>query len=92
MSRGHLQINSVVSPPERAMLERMLLDAQSDAIEQFHAKYFDDRGYLLCVPRWGGNDGPDDAAENMLNWTLLYALGADRSILDRYRVCWEGHL
>ena len=92
MSRGHLQINSVVSPPEWAMLERMLLDAQNDAIEQFHTKYFDDRGYLLCIPRWGGNDGPDDAAENMLNWTLLYALGADRSILDRYRVCWEGHL
>ena len=87
MSRSHLQINSVVSPPEWAMLERMLLDSQSDAIEQFHAKYFDDRGYLLCIPRWGGNDGPDDAAENMLNWTILYALGA-----DRYRICWEGHL
>ncbi|SVE16464.1 uncharacterized protein METZ01_LOCUS469318, partial [marine metagenome] len=89
---SHLYITSVVAPPEWAMLERTLLDAQSAAIEQFHGKYFDDRGYLLCVPRWGGNDGPDDAAENMLNWTVLYALGADRSILDRYRVCWEGHL
>ena len=89
---SHLQINTVIAPPEWAMLERVLLDAQVDAIEQFHEKYFDDRGYLLCVPRWGGNDGPDDAAENMLNWTVLYALGADRSVLDRYRVCWEGHL
>jgi hypothetical protein len=89
---SHLNIKSVVAPPEWAMLERALLDAQNTAIEQFHGKYFDDRGYLQCVPRWGGNDGPDDAAENMLNWTVLYALGADRSILDRYRVCWEGHL
>ena len=89
---SHLHITSVIAPPEWAMLERTLLDAQNAAIEQYHAKYFDDRGYLLCVPRWGGNDGPDDAAENMLNWTILYALGADRSILDRYRVCWEGHL
>ncbi len=24
----------------------------------------------------GGNDGPDDAAENLLNWTMLHALGA----------------
>ncbi len=89
---SHLQISSVITPPEWAMLERVLLDAQNDAVAQFHAKYFDDRGYLQCVPRWGGNDGPDDAAENMLNWTILYALGADRSILDRYRACWEGHL
>ena len=89
---SHLRISTTVKPPEWAMLERLLIDAQVDAIEQFHEKYFDDRGYLLCIPRWGGNDGPDDAAENMLNWTVLYALGADRSVLDRYRVCWEGHL
>jgi hypothetical protein len=89
---SHLQIDTVITPPEWAMLERLLLDAQVDAIEEFHEKYFDERGYLLCVPRWGGNDGPDDAAENMLNWTMLYALGADRTVLDRYRICWEGHL
>ena len=29
----------------------------------------------MWTPRWGGNDGPDDGAENMLNWTLLHALG-----------------
>lgn len=92
MSAPHLESVNVVPPPEWAMLERMLLRAQSDAIVRFHEKYFDDRGYLLCIPRWGGNDGPDDAAENMLNWTVLYALGADRHVLDRYRVCWEGHL
>jgi hypothetical protein len=92
MSRSHLQITNVTPPPEWAMLERALLDAQTAAIEQFHEKYFDERGYLLCVPRWGGNDGPDDAAENMLNWTMLYALGGDEIVLERYRTCWEGHL
>ena len=89
---SHLNITDVVPPPEWAMLERLLLESQTDAIAQFHEKYFDDKGYLLCVPRWGGNDGPDDAAENMLNWTILYALGGDASVLDRYRICWEGHL
>eukprot|EP01043_Picozoa_sp_COSAG02_P086415 COSAG02_NODE_23868_length_705_cov_1.884488_1_plen_139_part_10 len=37
--------------------------------------YFDvETGYGKWIPRWGGNDGPDDAAENGLNWTVLYAL------------------
>ena len=89
---SHLSIDTVVTPPEWAMLERLLIDAQVEAIAEFQTKYFDSRGYLLGIPRWGGNDGPDDAAENMLNWTVLYALGADRDVLDRYRVCWEGHL
>jgi len=44
-------------------------------------------------PRWGGDDGPDDAAENMLNWTM--PLG-DRRVgarLSSYiEKGWEGHL
>ena len=78
--------------PHWALLERQLLDAQSDAIEEFYARYFDSRGYLRCVPRWGGNDGPDDAAENLLNWTMLHALGAPDRVLELYRRGWEGHL
>ena len=41
--------------PRWALLERQLLDAQARAIEQYFARYFDERGYLLCVPRWGGD-------------------------------------
>ncbi|MEZ4729829.1 MAG: hypothetical protein R3E79_22075 [Caldilineaceae bacterium] len=43
-------------------------------------------------PPVGGNDGPDDAAENFLNWTMLYALGAPASVLEIYKKAWEGHL
>lgn len=87
-----LDVNTPVSPPYWALLERELLRAQTDACQEFFARYFDERGYLRCVPRWGGDDGPDDAAENLLNWTLLHALGAPDVILDLYRVGWEGHL
>jgi hypothetical protein len=80
------------APPYWALLERELLRAQSAAITEYFDHYFDPRGYLLCVPRWGGDDGPDDAAENLLNWTLLYALGAPESVLALYRRGWEGHL
>ncbi|MEM7030175.1 MAG: hypothetical protein AAF629_11460 [Chloroflexota bacterium] len=87
-----IKIETPMVPPQWALLERQLLKAQSDACAAFFAHYFDDRGYLLCVPRWGGDDGPDDAAENVLNWTMLHALGADDSVLDLYKKGWEGHL
>ncbi len=87
-----IQLNQPMAAPYWALLERELLRAQADACEEFYQHYFDERGYLLCVPRWGGNDGPDDAAENFLNWTMLHALGADDNVLARYKQAWEGHL
>ena len=71
-----VEIATPTVPPYWALLERELLHAQAEAIEEFFDHYFDDRGYLLCVPRWGGDDRTDDAIENLLNWTMLAALGA----------------
>src|SRR5687768_16378913 len=79
-------------PPEWALLERELLRTNAAACEEFYARYFDDRGLLLCVERWGGNDGPDDAIENCNDWPLLHALGAPDVVLDLYKRAWEGHL
>ena len=55
-------------PPSWALLELNLIKQQEEAVEAFYNQYFDERGYLMCVPRWGGDDGPDDAAENFANW------------------------
>jgi hypothetical protein len=85
-------VDTPATPPPWALLELELIKAQSLACQEFFAHYFDDRGYLLCVPRWGGNDGPDDAAENILNWTMLHALGAPDVVLALYKKGWEGHL
>jgi hypothetical protein len=87
-----LTVDTPTSPPHWALLERQLISAQTAACEAFYERYFDERGYLLCVPRWGGDDGPDDAAENLLNWTMLHALGAPDRILQLYKCGWEGHL
>ena len=87
-----ITLTTPTAPPHWALLERALLDAQTTACLEFFDHYFDERGYLLCVPRWGGDDGPDDAAENQLNWTMLHALGADDVILARFKQGWEGHL
>ena len=62
------------------------------ACVEFFDRYFDDRGYLECVERWGGDDGPDDAIENVNDWPVLYALGGADPILTQFKKAWEGHL
>ncbi|PYI87457.1 MAG: hypothetical protein DME26_06135 [Verrucomicrobia bacterium] len=81
-----------MSPPPWALLQRELLRANTSACQEFFAKYFDERGYLRCVERWGGDDGPDDAIENVADWPVLHALGAPDVILRLYKKAWEGHL
>ena len=87
-----IAVNTPTPPPDWALLQRELLRANTDACREFFAKYFDERGFLLCVERWGGDDGPDDAIENVNDWPLLHALGAPRSVLQMYKKAWEGHL
>jgi hypothetical protein len=87
-----LEIETPMSPPAWALLERALLEANSRAVEAFANKYMDSRGYLLHTPRWGTLDGPDDAIETYYNWTLLHALGGSDSVLQLYKKGLEGHL
>ena len=87
-----LMVDTPMAPPAWALLERELLRAQTSACQAFFDRYFDDRGFLECVVRWGGNDGPDDAIENLTGWPVLHALGASNSVLDMYKLAWEGHL
>lgn len=87
-----IRIDTPMPPPNWALLERALFAAYGDAAREFASKYLDDRGFLRCVERWGGNDGPDDAMENFHNWTLVYALGGPEALLELFRKAWEGHL
>ena len=87
-----IHVQSAMPPPTWALMQRELLEANAVACEEFFAKYFDERGYLLCVERWGGDDGPDDAPENCADWPLLHALGGQDVVRDMYSKAWEGHL
>ena len=87
-----IRVSTPMPPPGWALLERELLQANTDACRAFFAKYFDERGFLRCVERWGGDDGPDDAMESCIDWPILHALGADDVVLDMVNTAWEGHL
>ena len=87
-----ITVENQMSPPCWALLEQELLKQNATACHEFFDKYFDERGWLLCVERWGGDDGPDDAIENCLDWPILHALGASDDVLRMYKKAWEGHL
>lgn len=87
-----LTVTTPMRPPEWALLQRELLRVQTEACEAFYARYFDERDHLRAFERWGANDGPDDAIENVNDWALLHALGGSDRILALYRKAWEGHL
>src|SRR5215212_8845598 len=87
-----VHVKAPMSPPAWALLERELLRTNAAACREFYAKYFDERGYLRCVERWGGDDGPDDAIENCTDWPILHALGGHDDVLRMVKKAWEGHL
>jgi hypothetical protein len=88
-----IRINSrFATPPRWAVLERQLLTENVPACRAFYQQYFDDRGYLQCVVRWGANDGPDDAFENFNRWPELHALGASDEIRQMFLKGHEGLL
>jgi len=87
-----LTITSPMAPPEWALLQRAVLDAHTNACEAFFRRYYDANGFLICHERWGGDDGPDDAIENVNDWPQLYALGGDERIKLMYETAYEGHV
>ncbi len=91
-SPATILIDTPMPPPAWALQQRELIRANTRACREFFQKYFDDRGYLLCVERWGAADGPDDAIENVADWPILHALGAPDEVLRMYKKAWEGHL
>ena len=84
-AQTQIEITTPMTPPNWALMERELLSANSEAVEDFYDYYFDERDYLLHTPRWGILDGPDDLFDIFCRWTLLYSLGGRESVLELYR-------
>jgi hypothetical protein len=87
-----IRVATPQAPPDWALLQREILRASALAAEQFANRYFDERGYILSDLRWGMNDGPDDAIENINRWPEMYALGAPRPFMDLSKKIYNGHV
>lgn len=85
-------IATPMAPPRWAGLQRELLAANDAACEAYYAKYVSPDDELLAFPRWGANDGPDDAAEFTNDWFVLHALGGSDRLKELGQRFWEGHL
>lgn len=92
MAAPIVRVSTPMAPPEWALLQRELLKANEEACAAFFARYFDDRGWLRAVERWGANDGPDDAIENVNDWPTLHALGAGDQVLAMAKKAFEGNV
>ena len=87
-----LTITTPMPPPAWGLLQKESLKAQARACEYFYDRYFDERGYMRCVPRWGGDDGPDDAIENLTGWPILHMMGGPENLLDMSNQAQDGHI
>lgn len=87
-----IRVATPMAAPAWAILQRRLLEENAAACEAFYAKYVGPDDALLVFPRWGANDGPDDAAEATNDWVTLHALGAPDRMLTLAQRFWEGHI
>ncbi len=87
-----IAITSPMQPPRWAILQRRLMDMQVEAAQLFHDRYFDRSHRIKAFLRWGANDGPDDAIENVNDWALLHSITGDATILRLFSAVQEAHL
>src|SRR5215510_15915468 len=79
-----INVDTKMEAPAWAVLERRVLETSAPAMVEFYHKYYDDRGRVQCVLRWGADDGPDDAFENFAGWPEFHALGGSDETLRLY--------
>jgi hypothetical protein len=87
-----INIGNPMLPPAWAVLERTLIDENTEACRAFADHFLDSKGYLLHHATWGALAGTDDTIEAFRNWPVLHAIGGDDAVKDIYLLAYEGHL
>ena len=87
-----LTIDTPIAPPAWALLERALINENTEACRAFADHFLDANGYLLHHATWGALAGTDDAIESFRNWPVLHAIGGADDVRDLYMLAYEGHL
>ena len=73
----------VAAPPAWALMQRELIALMEEAADVMMAKYADPDGVIYFA------DDIDDLYERVYNWSLFYALGADRRVHDLALRSWN---
>ncbi|MBC7872178.1 MAG: hypothetical protein H7Y09_15135, partial [Chitinophagaceae bacterium] len=83
----------LVSAPSWAVWQRKLIEAMSQAVYPFLAKYTREDGTLIWrefhEDSYQSRDGADDFYESFYNWALLYLLGGEDNLLDLAHRQWD---
>lgn len=90
--RETVVIDTPLPAPAWALAQRALIEMNAAGVRLYADAFLDERGFLPVTPRWGVGDGPDDLMENIRNWPLAHALGGPDSIIESWKMAWEGHL
>ena len=90
--RSPIHIDTPMAPPDWALAQWALLDANVAAAFVAADKYVDSRGWCRITPNWGAMDGADDVTETYRDLPFIYILGGPPKILALHRKIWEGHL
>ena len=85
-------VNQPMRPPSWAFVERAMLNAAADGVQQWVNRNVTPDGAVNIPERWGVSDGPDDIMEGIRGWPLVYALGAPESVIQNFERVWEGHI
>ena len=74
---------SLIDPPEWALLERQLIDTMNHAAPVVLKRYTNPDGSMMwpTQPNFRSIDALDDVYESIHNWPLLYLVGGDDQIL-----------
>ena len=78
-----LTATEVAAPPAWALLQRKLIMLMEESADVMMAKYADPGGIIYFA------DDMDDLYERVYNWSLFYALGADRRVHDLALRSWN---
>ena len=87
-----IRITDQQVPPSWAVKQRLLIETQNRAVEQFYAHYVDQRGWYKGHLTWGIGIGSDDIMQGLANWPLFYALGGSQEVLQKYYKAFHGNV
>ncbi|MCU1577127.1 MAG: hypothetical protein JWP70_1831 [Leifsonia sp.] len=82
-------IDTPISAPRWALLQREIIATLDTVAHEFVARYTRDDGTLIWRDEWPGMDGSDDPYEAFMYLALFYSIGGDETVYAAARKMWD---